>query len=171
MRQKPIEVSVGLFMLAGIIALLVLALKVSGLSTYIGKTGYLVSAEFDNIGGLKIRSAVTIAGVRVGEIAKIQLDSSTYRAIVTMRINPNQDKLPTDTSASILTQGLLGANYISLTPGFDADVLKDGSKIDHTQPALILEDLIGQLIFSLKNSDPKKSEPKKTESKNSEPKH
>lgn len=151
MRAKTLEISVGLFVLAGIIALLVLALKISGLSSYVGNQGYEVIANFDNIGGLKIRSPVTISGVRVGEVSDIQLDSKTFKAVVTLRLNPDQNKIPADSSASILTQGLLGSNYISLTPGFDETYLKTGSRIDNTHPALILENLIGQLVFSLKN--------------------
>jgi phospholipid/cholesterol/gamma-HCH transport system substrate-binding protein len=149
-RDRIIEVWVGLFMLISIIALLLLAFKVSGLSNAVGSNGYTISAAFDNIGGLKIRSPVTLAGVRIGQVSGITLDDSRFKAVVTMRIDANQRNLPADTSASILTQGLLGANYISLKPGFEQVFLKNGSKIQDTQPALILEDLIGQLIFSLK---------------------
>jgi len=150
-RARSIETLVGLFMLAGIVALLVLALKVSGLSSYVGGTGYIVTANFDNVGDLKIRAPVTISGVRVGAITKIQLDKTTFKAVVTMKINADQNEIPADTSASIYTQGLLGSNYISLNPGYDQTVLKNGSVIGNTHPALILEDLIGQLLFSLKN--------------------
>lgn len=152
MRERSIEIIVGFFMLAGILALLVLALKVSGLSTAMGGSGYSVSASFDNIGSLKPRAPVTVAGVRIGEVTNIHLDTTTFKAIVTMRLNPKQDDLPVDTSASILTQGLLGANYISLAPGFATALLTNGSRISNTHPALILEDLIGQLLFSLKNT-------------------
>ena len=154
MRIKALETIVGLFMLAGIVALIVLALQVSGLSTtYMGDHGYTISANFDNIGDLKVRAPVTISGVRVGQVTDIRLDKTTFKAVVSMRINPNQDAIPSDTSASIFTQGLLGSNYISLTPGFDTAFLKNGGQITDTHPALILEDLIGQLLFSLKNSD------------------
>jgi len=131
---------------------LMLALKVSGLSTAMGSDGYVVSASFDNIGGLKIRAPVTLSGVRVGEVTDIGLDKNTFKAVVTMRIDSDQSRLPTDTSASILTQGLLGANYISFNPGFDETFLKNGDRIVNTHPAIILENLIGQLLFSLKNS-------------------
>lgn len=152
MRERTVEVIVGLFMLAGIVALLVLALKVSGLSSYVGGGGYLVTANFDNIGSLKPRAPVTIAGVRVGEVTDIHLDQGSFRAVVTMQLNPDENKIPTDTSASIFTQGLLGANYISLNPGFNQVFLKNGDKIGDTHPALILENLIGQFLFSVKNS-------------------
>lgn len=152
MRDRIIEVWVGLFILLGIITLLILAFKVSGLSSTVGSDGYTVTAVFDNIGGLKIRSPVTLAGVRIGQVSGIELDSNQFKAIVSMRISSHQRQLPADTSASILTQGLLGANYISLKPGFAQAFLKNGSTIQDTHPALILEDLIGQLIFSLKSS-------------------
>lgn len=154
MRIKALETIVGLFMLAGIVALVVLALQVSGLSTtYMGDHGYTITANFDNIGDLKVRAPVTISGVRVGQVTGIKLDKTTFKAVVSMQINPNQDAIPSDTSASIFTQGLLGSNYISLTPGFDTAFLKNGAEITDTHPALILEDLIGQLLFSLKNPD------------------
>lgn len=155
MRERSIEVLVGIFMLAGILALLILALKVSGLSDFVRNNSYSVTANFDNIGDLKVHAPVTVAGVRVGEVSAIRLDNKNFRAQVTMQIDPQENKLPLDTSATILTQGLLGSNYISLSPGFSAEFLKNGSRIDNTHPALILEDLIGQLIFSLKNSDSK----------------
>lgn len=158
MRVKASETLVGLFMLAGMLALLVLALKVSGLSTTLnGSNGYFVTANFDNIGSLKPRAPVTIAGVRVGEVANIRLDKNTFRALVTMRINATETNIPADTSASIFTQGLLGANYISLTPGYEQVYLKNGDALDNTHPALILENLIGQLLFSItKDSGEKK---------------
>lgn len=156
MRERIIEIWVGLFMLFGILALLVLAFKVSGLSSSIGENGYNITAAFDNVGGLKIRSPVSLAGVHIGEVSTIKLDNVLFKAIVTMKIDPKYKQLPVDTSASILTQGLLGANYISLTPGFAHAFLTNNGVVHDTHPALILEDLIGQLIFSLKNSGEKK---------------
>jgi phospholipid/cholesterol/gamma-HCH transport system substrate-binding protein len=149
-RERSIEMTVGLFMLAGVVALLVLALKVSGLSTYAGNSSYSITASFDNIGSLKPRAPVTIAGVWVGEVTAIQLDPTTFKASVTMQLDADQNKIPTDTSASIFTQGLLGANYISLSPGFNETFLKNGDRINNTHPALILENLIGQFLFSVK---------------------
>jgi phospholipid/cholesterol/gamma-HCH transport system substrate-binding protein len=149
-RERSIEVTVGLFMLAGIVALLMLALKVSGLSTYASNNTYSVTASFDNIGSLKPRAPVTVAGVRVGEVTAIQLDPTTFKATVAMQLDADQNKIPVDTSASIFTQGLLGANYISLSPGFSQTALKNGDQITNTHPALILENLIGQFLFSVK---------------------
>lgn len=156
MRERIIEIWVGLFMLLGILALLVLAFKVSGLSSSVGENGYNITAAFDNVGGLKIRSPVSLAGVHIGEVSAIKLDNVQFKAIVTMKIDPEYKQLPIDTSASILTQGLLGGNYISLTPGFAHTFLNNKSIVQDTHSALILEDLIGQLIFSLKNSGGKK---------------
>lgn len=149
MRERTIEISVGIFMLAGILALLVLALKVSGLSNSVGSNGYIISATFDNIGGLKPRAPVTIAGVRIGQVAGIELDRSTFKALVKIKIDKSDNTIPTDSSATILTEGLLGSNYISLTPGFEETFLKEGDRLENTHPALILENLIGQLLFNI----------------------
>jgi phospholipid/cholesterol/gamma-HCH transport system substrate-binding protein len=154
-REHVIEISVGFLILAGLAALLILALEVSGLSNDIGNNGYIVKASFDNIGDLKVRAPVSISGVKIGQVQSIDLDRRTFKAIVQLRILPNQNNLPSDTAASILTQGLLGANYISLTPGFDETFLKNGSVIQNTHPALILENLIGQMLFKFTNSDSK----------------
>jgi phospholipid/cholesterol/gamma-HCH transport system substrate-binding protein len=154
MSKRMIELWVGVLMLAAIGAALVLAIKVSGLTNSFGRYGYRVTASFDNIGGLKLRSPITLAGVRIGQVSDIKLDNERFNAIVTMQIE--QSRLPQDTSASILTEGLLGANYISLQPGYSEAFLKDGDKIQETHSALILENLLGQLLFSLKNSGEKR---------------
>ena len=156
MRGRIIEIWVGFFMLFGILALLFLAFKVSGLSSTISRGGYNVTAAFDNVGGLKMRSPVSLAVVHIGEVSAIKLDGLKFKAVVTMRIDSKYKQLPADTSASILTQGLLGANYINLTPGFAHKFLNNNDSIGDTHPALILEDLIGQLIFNLKSSGGKK---------------
>ncbi len=140
-------------MIAGMLSVLLLALKVSGLRQGGASDYYRLTAEFDNIGSLKERAPIRIAGVRVGQIEKIELHDKHFRAKVTLLINKKENNLPMDTSASILTEGLLGSNYISLTPGYENDLLKEGSHITTTHPALILENLIGQLLFSLKNKD------------------
>lgn len=142
-------------MIAGALALVILALKVSGLTQMGGSDYYQVSAQFDNIGDLKVRAPVRLAGVTIGQVSAINLDSKTFRANVTMLINDKDDYLPTDTSASILTAGLLGSNYIGLTPGYENTVLKSGGVIQITHPAIVLENLIGQLIFSQSNKDKK----------------
>jgi phospholipid/cholesterol/gamma-HCH transport system substrate-binding protein len=149
MQTKNIEIIVGTFILAGILALLVLAFQVSGLTDMIGKRGYEITAAFDNIGDLRVRAPVSVGGVRIGEITRINLDPKTFKAIVTMRVEPHQNAIPTDSSASIFTAGLLGSNYISITPGFANTNLKNGDKIITTHSAVILENLIGQLMFKL----------------------
>ena len=150
-QRKSIELWVGIFMIAGVLAMLLLALRVSGLSEIGAPQGYVLNADFDNIGSLKVRAPVTLAGVKVGEVSRIQLDPKTFKAVVTLRIHPKDKNLPIDTSASILTAGLLGANYINLTPGYDEHYLQAGDTIDNTHSALILENLIGQLVFALKD--------------------
>ncbi len=158
LNQRFIEALVGFFMLLGIIALLVLALQVSGLSaTLSSRDGYQITASFDNIGDLKIRAPVTIGGVRVGQVSSISLNPTSFKADVVMSIDANQNQIPDDSAASIFTAGLLGANYISITPGFDTEVLHAGSRIDQTHSAIVLENLIGQLMFKLSSDDKDKS--------------
>jgi phospholipid/cholesterol/gamma-HCH transport system substrate-binding protein len=145
--------------MAAFVALLVLAFWVSGLTTMGNSDYYTLHADFDNIGGLKVRAPVAIAGVKVGKVTDITLDPKTFRARVTVHIENSVHDIPFDSSASILTQGLLGANYISITPGFEEKELKPGGMIETTHSALILENIVGQLIYNVKNDD-KKSEPK-----------
>jgi len=152
--KRLIEFLVGLFMLAGILAMFALAFKVSGFSQYSTRDSFRISAIFDNIGALKVRAPVTIAGVRVGEVDGIGVDGHTFKATVGIRIDKRQNKLPSDTTAKILTAGLIGANYIELIPGYEESDLKEGSVIIDTQPAIVLENIIGQLMYKL--SDGKK---------------
>lgn len=158
MQQRSIELTVGLFIVVALAAFFMLALKVSGLSNFMYQNSYQINANFDNIGSLKPRAPVAIAGVKIGQVVAINLDKTTYRATVLMRIDGNQNTLPTDSSASILTEGLLGSNYISVTPGFDETYLKAGDVIQNTHPAIVLESLIGQLMFKLSSGDTKKKD-------------
>lgn len=152
MRNKAIDFIVGIFMLAGLLGLILLAFKVSGLTDFVGTHDYYdVTAEFSNVGGLRVRAPVSVAGVTIGRVNQISLDPITFRAKVLMQIDKHFNELPKDSSASILTEGLLGSNYISVTPGFDNTVLKAGDYIETTHSALILENLVGQLMYSLKN--------------------
>lgn len=160
-RQRTLEFIVGLFIIVGVCALIALALKVSGLTTYTGGNGYTLTASFENVGGLKPLSPITIAGVQVGRVTAINFDAKTFNAVVTLNLNKKLKNLPTDTSAQILTQGLLGSNYIGLTPGYSETSLKNGDKIAETHSALILENLIGQLLYKMtgdKSKDEKKEE-------------
>ena len=154
-RYRHIDLGVGLFMLLGVLALAFMVMKVSGISTYTTAKGYLVNADFTDIGGLKVRAPVTVAGVRVGEVTRIELQPGQLNARVTMRLNNNKLIPYEDVSARILTQGLLGSNYISIVPGFDGEnkthpYLRAGDMIAKTQEAIILENLIGQLLFNIK---------------------
>jgi phospholipid/cholesterol/gamma-HCH transport system substrate-binding protein len=147
MQSKSVEILVGMFVALGVGALFVLAMQVSNLSNLGGDDGYEIRAGFDNIGGLKVRSPVTVAGVRVGRVAAIDYNTDTFQAEVVLRIDPRFDVFPLDTSASIFTSGLLGEQYIALDPGGDEEYLKHGDRITLTQSALVLEQLIGKFLF------------------------
>ena len=151
------EMSVGLFIILTVAALFFLAFKVSGVGGLGGEKYYTVTCNFDNVGDLKKSSAVTMSGVKIGQVEDIKLDPDSLQAKATLRIYDKFNNIPADSSASILTQGLLGSNYIGLTPGFDTETLKNKSTINTTHSALILENIIGQLVYSLKNNDKKSS--------------
>ncbi|BDZ74212.1 MAG: outer membrane lipid asymmetry maintenance protein MlaD [Methylophaga sp.] len=148
MQSKSTEITVGMFVAAGIAALFMLAMKVSNLGDLTEESGYELIAEFENIGGLKVRSPVTMAGVRVGRVTNITLDPQTFDAKVTLNMYPQFDNIPLDTSASIYTSGLLGEQYIGLVAGAEDESLKNGDVITLTQPALVLEQVIGQFLYS-----------------------
>jgi phospholipid/cholesterol/gamma-HCH transport system substrate-binding protein len=145
-----IEIIVGIFILAGIVSLFVLAFKVSGWSGYAKDATIQIAATFDNTGDLKVRAPVKIAGVRIGEISDIQLDFNNYQAKVIMAIDKNS-RFPNDSSASILSTSLLGSNYVAITPGFSKDLIKNGDELTETHPAMILENVIGAAIFTPKD--------------------
>jgi phospholipid/cholesterol/gamma-HCH transport system substrate-binding protein len=147
MGRKGIETLVGLFVLLGFIAIGYLALKAANLTSFaIGET-YTVTAKFDNIGGLKVRAPVRSAGVTVGRVSAITFDNQTFQGIVTMEIEKKY-QFPKDTSAKILTAGLLGDQYIGLEPGGDDKNLANGDTIKMTQSAVVLENLIGQFLYN-----------------------
>ena len=153
-RERIVNIGVGIFMLLGLISLSVLVMKVSGISNFNVKKLYTVTADFSDIGGLKVRAPVTIAGVKVGEVAKIELQPEQLNAKVTMLLQSDKPIPYDDTTARILTEGLLGSNYISIVPGFDSPnekhpFLKSGDIIAKTEQAIILENLIGQLLFNI----------------------
>lgn len=160
LSQRLVETLVGLFLLFAITCLTVLAFRVSGLTSLFPSNSYTVTAAFDDIGGLKVRSPVKIGGVQVGEVSQIDLDKVTYKAIVKMEIQDKFNDIPDDSSAGILTAGLLGDNYIAITPMYSKTMLKNGSQIEFARSAMILEKLIGQFIYRMGGSSDKKDNTK-----------
>jgi phospholipid/cholesterol/gamma-HCH transport system substrate-binding protein len=146
-KTKKLEILVGAFMAAGFVALFFLAMQVSNLGTVNSGDSYRVMARFDNIGGLKPKAPVTMAGVEVGRVLDIYYDMQDFRAVAVLGIYEDFNGIPQDTFAKILTAGLLGEQYIGLDPGGSEDVLKEGSEIAVTQSALVLEEVIGQFIY------------------------
>ena len=148
MNSRVVEIMVGVFMALFFAALFMLAMRVSNLNSLSGGDGYTVTARFENIGGLKVRSPVSAGGVKIGQVSDISYDSETFQANVVLTINEAYSSFPLDTSASIYTAGLLGEQYIGLDPGAEEDFLQDGDEITLTQSAVVLEKLISQFLFS-----------------------
>lgn len=148
-RMRTLEISVGAFVLAGILGLVFLAFRVSGVVVGDTSGNYVLKAKFDDVAGLRVRSKVSLAGVTIGRVAKIGVDSETAEAIVTMEVSDDVDNLSVDTGARIQTEGFLGGRYISLVPGGEDQLLTDGDTITNTQGALVLENLIGDVITRL----------------------
>lgn len=146
MSRATIDLWVGIFVTIGIGAIVFLALRVGNLASLQSTPSYRLEAPFDNIGGLKVRAPVKAAGVVVGRVEQIRLDTQSYQAVAVMKID-NGFQFSKDTIASILTSGLLGEVYIGLSPGGDTQMLADGGRITKTQSAVILEKLIGQFLF------------------------
>ncbi|WPL15411.1 putative phospholipid ABC transporter-binding protein MlaD [Thiorhodovibrio winogradskyi] len=147
-KMRTLEIAVGAFMVAGLVALFFLAMHVSNLSNLAAGDGYRIRANFDNVGSLKVRSPVSMSGVRVGRVESIAYDQQRFQAVVTMLIDEQFNSIPTDTFANIFTAGLLGEKYIGLDPGGSMEVLADGDQIEHTQSALVLEQMIGRFLLS-----------------------
>jgi phospholipid/cholesterol/gamma-HCH transport system substrate-binding protein len=147
MHRKTIDVWVGLFVLLGALSLLFLALKAGNMSTISFTKTYAIVGKFDNIGGLKPQSPVKSAGVVVGRVGDISFDNKSFQALVRLDMDPAH-KFPKDSSLKILTSGLLGEQYIGIEAGGDTNNLVDGDRINRTQSAAVLEDLINQFIYS-----------------------
>ena len=147
MQRKSLDIWVGLFVLLGAVALMFLALKAGNMSSFSFEKTYTVSSSFDNIGGLKPRAPVKSAGVVVGRVGDISFDDQDYRALVTLQLQERY-KFPKDSSAKILTSGLLGEQYVGLEPGGDEANLTAGDQIKMTQSAIVLENLISQFLYS-----------------------
>ena len=155
MHRKSVDVWVGLFVLLGLAALMFLALKAGNMSSLSFSKTYAITGKFDNIGGLKPQAPVKSAGVVVGRVGDIKFDDKTYQALVTLDMDAGH-KFPKDSSLKILTAGLLGEQYIGIVPGGDTVNLAAGDRINSTQSAAVLEDLINQFIYS-KAADGKES--------------
>jgi phospholipid/cholesterol/gamma-HCH transport system substrate-binding protein len=149
-HSKTQDTLVGLFVATGIAALFYMALQISNLGSYSSDDTYTVIANFQNSGGLKIKSPVSIAGVRIGRVSSITLDKETHESVVEMQIESKYNNLPDDSGASIYTAGLLGEQYISIDPGpgISGDFLKNKSKIDNVSSAIILEEMIGKFMLN-----------------------
>ena len=168
MKRTTIDLWVGIFVALGAAALVFLSFQVATQNTYSRGSTYELKAQFDDLGGLKVQAPVKSAGVLVGRVIGIRFDNKTFEAEVSLAID-NRYKFPADTSAKILTSGLLGDQYIGLTPGGDPEDLAAGGSIEHTQGAIVLEKLIGQFLYSKaagddepagSNAPPKDAEPK-----------
>lgn len=148
MRMRNVEFMVGGFMVMGIIALVLMALRVSGLTTDVVGDTYTIKARFENLGGLTDRAKVSLAGVTVGRVTNITLDKEYYAAVVEMEIDSSMNVLPSDTSAAILTAGLLGEKYIGLSVGAEVEYLQENDWVQDTQSAIVLEELISRFLFN-----------------------
>jgi phospholipid/cholesterol/gamma-HCH transport system substrate-binding protein len=156
MSQKKTELWVGVFVIAAMLSLAILAFSVAGLSFKGEGRSYTLYASFTNIGGLKVRSPVKLGGVVVGRVEKISLDKDNYTPVVRLAMFENNGYYPETSSLSILTSGLLGEQYIGLQPGFideGINMLKEGDRFEDTKSAIVLEDLIGQFIYSMNKED------------------
>jgi phospholipid/cholesterol/gamma-HCH transport system substrate-binding protein len=161
MRQtSAIALGTGLFVLLGFAALFFLVTQITNREINFGDSGYRVTARFDNIGSLKVGAPVAMAGVTMGRVESITVDQQDFKAVVAMRINPQYNRIPDDSDAAIFTAGLLGGQYIGLGAGGSETYLKEGTEIEFTQSAIVLESLISKFLFSLtnKNSDEQKPE-------------
>jgi phospholipid/cholesterol/gamma-HCH transport system substrate-binding protein len=147
MTRKELDLWVGIFAVIGIGAMLFLSLKVANLASFSAADTYQIQAKFENIGSLKVRAPVKSAGVVVGRVSEIHFDNESFEAVVTLNID-GRFKFPKDSSAKIMTAGLLGEQYIGLSPGGDSANLKNGDPIKLTQSAVVLENLIGQFLYN-----------------------
>lgn len=152
--SRKIEIGVGLFVTVSVMALIILAFKVADVSAQGSGETYDLKAKFDNIGGLKVRSAIKVGGVVVGRVTDIRIDPEDYMPVVTLSLSKQYSNFSETSSVSILTSGLLGEQYIGLSPGFideSVEILQAGDYIEDTKSALVLEELIGQFLFSVGN--------------------
>ncbi len=157
MQRATLDLWVGIFVVAGIAAILFLALRVGNMGSYDSASTYTVKATFENIGGLKARAPIKSAGVVVGRVSEIGFDATMYEASVTLKLDTRY-KFPKDSSASIMTSGLLGEQYIALEAGGEEKMLGEGDTLKLTQGAVVLENLIGQFLYNKSEDQPKAAE-------------
>ena len=169
MRQsRATELSTGLFVLLGFAALFFLTTQITSRGLSFGSAGYELTAKFENIGGLRVGSPVSMSGVKIGQVEEIGFDNTEYKAVVKLRIEPGYDQIPDDSDASIFTSGLLGGQYIGIGPGGSETYFKQGDQIQFTQSAIVLENLVSKFLFSQagkNDEDEKSAEPPPTEEK------
>jgi phospholipid/cholesterol/gamma-HCH transport system substrate-binding protein len=147
--NRTLEIGTGLFVLLGFAALFFLVTQLPSSALKLERDGYTVTASFDNIGDLNNGAPVSMSGVRIGEVTSIGFDPDDYRAVVTMRIQQEFSRIPEDSDASIQTQGLLGGKYVGLSPGGSETYLKNGSRIEFTQSAIVLENLVNKFFANV----------------------
>jgi len=147
-HNGSVDVVTGLFVFLGIAAIFWLVLSTSNYRAYKQTAGYTITARFSDIGSLKVRAPVNVAGVTVGRVVRINFDKERYQAVVIMRIRDIYDTLPVDSSASIQTAGLLGEKYVGIEPGGDTEYLRDGAEIHFTQSAVVIENLVSKYLFN-----------------------
>jgi phospholipid/cholesterol/gamma-HCH transport system substrate-binding protein len=147
--NRTLEIGTGLFVLLGFAALFFLVTQLPSSSLRLERDGYHVTAAFDNIGDLNNGAPVSMSGVRIGEVTGISVSSDDYRAVVSMRIQPEFSRIPEDSDASIQTQGLLGGKYVGIGPGGSDTYLKEGSRIEFTQSAIVLENLVNKFFANV----------------------
>ncbi len=143
------ELGAGLFILLGFAALFFLATQTTNIESYVDDSGYVITARFQDIAGLKVRAPVSMAGVTIGRVERIAFDPERLEALVTMRIAAGFDRIPDDSDASILTAGLLGSKYVGIGPGGSDTYLHNNSEIELTQSAIVLENIVGKMLFKL----------------------
>ena len=151
-QTRAVEFGTGLFVFLGVLALFFLTTRVTNFDSYSGDEGYTLKGRFDNVGSLKLRSPVAMSGVTIGRVTAIEFDTEMLEAVVTMRIDSRYSTIPDDSDASILTQGILGGQYIGLEPGGSPEYFADNDEIQFTQSALVLEQLISKYLFSQADS-------------------
>jgi phospholipid/cholesterol/gamma-HCH transport system substrate-binding protein len=152
-QTRSVEIGTGLFIFLGLAAVFFLTTRATGLSSQLDENAYEVFARFDNVGSLKDRAPVSMSGVTIGRVTSVEFDPQRLEAVVTMKINSKYDQIPDDSDASILTSGLLGSQYIGLQAGGSDTYLSDGSEIEFTQSAIVLEKMISKYLFGGGSSD------------------